>query len=49
MRIYIARFRLRNGTAGTLDVLARHSCDALIALIDHFGDELRSCSARPAQ
>ena len=49
MKHYIASYRLHSGRCGTLHVLATTSCDALIAAMDAFGDQLCHCSARPAQ
>lgn len=48
MRHFIAAYTLRNGTRGTLPVIARTSCDAILLALDTFGHELRRCSVRPA-
>lgn len=48
MRRFIATYTLADGTRGRLDVLARSSCEAVVAAIDAFGEALRLCSARPA-
>jgi len=47
-RRFLARYTLRNGASGTLDVIASHSCDAIVIALDLFGEALRTCSARPA-
>lgn len=46
-RAFTLAYRLRNGTAGTLTTLADCSCSAITQAIDLFGEQLRSCSARP--
>ena len=47
-RHFLARYCLQNGARGTLNVIATHSCDAILIAFDLFGDALRTCSARPA-
>jgi hypothetical protein len=47
MRLFTARFTLPNGHRGELPVVARSACDAVLTLLDLFGD-LRRCSVRPA-
>lgn len=47
-RNFVARYTLQDGTQGVLRVIAHCSCDALVIAIDTFGDQLRTCSARPA-
>jgi hypothetical protein len=44
---YTCRYTLRNGARGVLTILASSSCAALISAMDHLGDALRTCSARP--
>lgn len=48
MRTFLARYTLRNGARGVLHVIALCSCDAVLRAIDTFGDQLRTCSVRPA-
>lgn len=48
MKAFIARYTLRDGSRGTLAIVAASSCDAIVCVIDTFGGELRSCAARPA-
>ena len=48
VRLYRAAYTLRNGTRGVLHVLARNTCGAVVIAIDTFGEQLRTCSARPA-
>ena len=48
MTLYLAAYTLRNGTRGMLHVIARNTCDAIVCAIDAFGEQLRTCSARPA-
>lgn len=48
MRPFLASYQLRDGTRGVLPVLARSSCDAILAALDSFGEALRACSARVA-
>jgi hypothetical protein len=46
MRCYLVTYRLRNGARNTLHLIARSSCDAVITVMDLFGEQLRVCSAR---
>jgi hypothetical protein len=48
MKPFIARYTLRNGVRGVLHVVAACSCDAIVTVLDTFGESLRSCSARRA-
>lgn len=48
MHPFIANYRLRDGQRGRLHILAASSCDAVIAAIDAFGEQLKACSVRPA-
>ncbi len=48
MKPYIASYRLHDGMRGRLHILAATSCDAVIAAIDAFGEQLKTCSVRPA-
>ncbi len=48
MRTYLARYVLRSGVRGTLTLIARSSCDAVIAAIDALDDDLQRLSVRPA-
>lgn len=48
MKAYLARYTLRDGTRGVLHVIAACSCDAIVTVIDHFGEALRACSSRRA-
>jgi len=47
MRAYLASYVLRNGQRGELTLIAASSCAAIVQAIDHFGELLRTCSARP--
>lgn len=46
-RLFLAKYTLRNGTRGTLHVIAASSCDAVVVTMHTFGGNLRTCSARP--
>lgn len=48
MRLYLARYTLRNGTRGVLHVIADSSAGAIVTALDVFGWQMRTCSARPA-
>lgn len=48
MHAYTARYRLRNGATGSLTFIVRTSCCAVLAVIEHFGEQLRSVAVRPA-
>ena len=48
MRTFLARYTLRNGARGVLHVIAACSCDAVVTAIDTFGEQLRTCSVKPA-
>jgi hypothetical protein len=48
MRAYTAKYRLRNGARGTLPILARNSCAAVLAILETFGDQVRSVDVKPA-
>jgi len=48
MRAYTAKYRLRNGARGSLPILARNSCAAVLAMLETFGDQLRSVAVKPA-
>lgn len=48
MSAYSVRYRLRNGASGTLPTVAASSCDAVLATIEHFGDQLRSAAVKLA-
>ena len=48
MRAYTVRYRLRNGASGSLTLIMRNSCSAVMAVLDHFGDQLRSVAVSPA-
>ena len=47
MTTYLARYTLRNGVQGVLTLIAGSSCAAILIAIDIFGEQLRTCSARP--
>lgn len=47
MRLFTASYTLPDGHRGTLSVIAPTSCDALLQVLETFGD-LRRCSVRPA-
>ncbi|MBY0469456.1 MAG: hypothetical protein K2Q07_10820 [Burkholderiaceae bacterium] len=48
IRAYTAKYRLRNGARGTLPILARNSCAAVLAILETFGDQVRSVAVKPA-
>ena len=48
IRLYAAKYTLRNGASGVLHLVARHTFDAIVMAQDIFGLQLRTCSARPA-
>lgn len=48
MHAYTANYRLRNGASGSLTLIVRDSCAAVMAVLDTFGDAVRSVSVRPA-
>ena len=48
MKVFVTRYRLRNGASGVLRVIAASSCAAIVHAMDLFGDALRCCAARPA-
>ncbi len=48
MRAYTARYKLRNGARGTLPFIARNSCGVVLAVLETFGDQLRSVVVKPA-
>ena len=48
MKLFHARYTLRNGSRGVLHLLVDSSCSAVIRAIDIFGDQLRVCSVRRA-
>lgn len=48
MKLYAARYTLRNGTRGVLHVIADSSAGAIVTALDTFGLQMRTCSARPA-
>ena len=48
MRHITLTYRLRNGHKGTLSLIARSTCGAIIQAIGLFGDDLRGCSAKVA-
>lgn len=48
MRAFIARYTTSAGARGTLTVLARSSCDAVIHILDALRDDVRRLSVRPA-
>lgn len=48
LRGYACSYRLRNGAAGSLLILAACSCDAVIAMAEQLGDRLLRLSVRPA-
>lgn len=47
-RLILLRYTLRNGAHGTLHWVAPSTGEALVALLDLFGSDVRSCSAAPA-
>lgn len=47
MKLYHARYTLRNGTCGALTLLAASSCAAVVMVLDTFGESLRTCAVRP--
>lgn len=47
-RAFVATYTTHAGTRGTLTVLARSSCDALIHILDALRDDVRRLSVRPA-
>lgn len=48
MRAFVATYTTRAGARGTLTVLARSSCDAVIHILDALRDDVRRLSVRPA-
>lgn len=48
MRLFLAQYRLRNGSRGTLHLICRASFDALDIALETFGDQLARVSVRPA-
>jgi hypothetical protein len=48
MRAYTATYRLQNGATGSLTLIVRDSCSAVLAMLEQFGDQLRSISVRPS-
>lgn len=47
MNAYTLRYTLRNGTRGVLTMLSDSSASAIVQAMDLFGEQLRTCSARP--
>lgn len=47
-RSYLCTYRLHNGAAGSLVMLAASSCDAVIAIAEQFDGRLKRLSVRPA-
>lgn len=47
MRAITLIYVLRDGRRGTLPCIARCTADAIGLALDHFGDQLACCSARP--
>lgn len=48
MRLFLAQYRLRNGSGGTLHLICRASFDAVDIALETFGDQLARLSVRPA-
>jgi hypothetical protein len=48
MRLFLAQYRLRNGSRGTLHLICAASFDAIDIALDTFGDQLARISVRPA-
>jgi hypothetical protein len=48
MRLYLARFTLVDGSQGSLQVIASHSCEVIDYLVAHM-PLLHYCSARCVQ
>lgn len=48
MRHITLSYQLKNGHRGTLDLIARGTCAAVIQAMDLFGASLHRCSARVA-
>lgn len=48
LRLILLRYTLRNGAHGTLHYVARSTGEAVVALLDLYGTDVRSCSAAAA-
>lgn len=47
-RPYLARYRLANGARGTLHIIAATSCDAVMTVLELFGDRVHAISVKAA-
>ena len=47
-RAFVATYTTHAGVRGTLTVLARSSCDAVIHILDALHDDVHRLSVRPA-
>lgn len=48
MRAITLHYTLRNGHRGTVLCVARSTAGAIVQALEIFGEQLRTCSARPA-